>query len=86
MKEFFQKLFGLTEEDKLNAIKEEAKEAVTLTDINNYPFICVEGTPVFMVAEKSDAENYTISINQVDACLKKMRENYVSTHKDRRRV
>lgn len=86
MIEKLQKILGITEESRMKAICEDAREAVTLTDIDNVPYVCVDGTPVFKVSTEADAENFVIGINQVEKCLETLRGNYVKTHKDRRRT
>ena len=69
---------------RLSALRRLADRSVNVMYVNNGIWVTVDGTPTLRVTSKSDIGNRAISIEQVDAFVRDLRDDWISSHKDDR--
>lgn len=66
---------------RLSMLGRLADKSVNVRYVNSGIWITVEGIPMLRVTSESDLSHRTISIDQVDAFVRDIREDWISSHK-----
>ena len=69
---------------RIQLLSKLAEKAINVTYKDNAIWLTIDGVPTFRVTNESDINSRTIDIAQVDAFVKELRENWMSSHKDDR--